>query len=157
MRYSTASHILEAREAGGRGPTGAGTSRCVGSSSGNAGSLASSISCFFSRVQPLREGLGATLGASEGPEAPGRLETCLGSVAGLAVGSSSRWSAAGAAEAGLFGEGPGELRYVGVMGTTTLAPLSLFIEAWKLDGGLVMGGSLGPGLTACTPAGSGRI
>lgn len=110
IRYSTASHILEALEAGGCGTMGAGTSGCIdctlSSGSGNAGCSASSISCFFRRVQPLRQGLGATLGTGhwgrpKGPEAAGRLETCLGSMASLAVGSSSRCSASGAAGAGL--------------------------------------------------------
>lgn len=43
------------------------------------------------------------------------------------------------------------------MGTTTLVPVSLDTEAWKLDGGLTIEGSSDLGLTAWAPVGNGRM
>lgn len=130
IRYSTASHILEAREAGGRGaglggaitPCSAGPGLWCGGPGGlcsgprKEGSFASSSSCFLRRVQPLSQGLGATLGTGHGwgpdggarAEAPWGLETCSASAAGSAMGASSRRPASGAAGASRSGEGPGE-------------------------------------------------
>ena len=88
----------------------------LGSGPGNLGSSGSSSICFLRRIQPLSWGLAVALGAGQGwgpasgagGEAPRELETLSASVAGPAVGGSSRRPASGVPEPGLKGEGAGE-------------------------------------------------